>query len=231
MDLFGPKAIFCGNGSEDNALGAGMIRISVPPSQLLSSALDDQAQSDIASGFQPRLLQYRLKNLARVRKSEVAVPDFTSSTHQLACTLAMCFPENSQLASEVVQLLRLQDEEAREQRFFDVNCAILEILLAAIHKREQHEVRVDEIARDVNALLLSRGEVLEYSAESIGWRLRCLNIPRHSTSAGRQVLLRRETSQSIHCLARSYALPCLEFVQSDCPDCGQMQPTSSKDLM
>jgi hypothetical protein len=65
-----------------------------------------------------------------VRESRVDVSQFTFATRQLARTLAMCFPEDSGLASDTVQLLQPQDEEVRGQRSRDVNYAIVEMLWA-----------------------------------------------------------------------------------------------------
>ena len=228
VDLYGPKAIFCGNDAAADSLGGGVIHISVTPSQLQSSGLDEQVQDEIANKFQPLLLMYRLKNSRRVRESRVDGSEFTFATRQLARTLAMCFPEDSKLARDTVQLLRPQDEEVRGQRSRDVNCAIVEILWALIHERKQREVKVDELAKDVNALLQSRGEIIEYRADEIGWKLKSLNIQRHSNRSGRQVLLERETSQSVHRLAQVYDLPCSQRVEEGCLDCNQAKTTLSK---
>jgi hypothetical protein len=171
---------------------------------------------------------YRLKNSGKLRESRVDVSKFTFATRQLARTIAACFPEDSELASDAVQLLRPQDEEVRGQRSCDVNCAIVEILWGILHDRKRREERVDELAKDVNALLRSRGETLTYSAEELGWKLRNLNIPRHSSSSGRQVLLGRDTSQSVHRLAHAYGLPCAQRVEAGCPDCNQAKATLSK---
>jgi hypothetical protein len=229
VDLSGPKAIFCGNDAAVDTLGGGVIQISVTPSQFQSSDLDAQVQDEIANKFQPRLLMYRLKNSRRLRHSRVDGSEFTFATRQLARTLAMCFPEDSELAGDTVQLLRPQDEEVREQRSRDVNCAIVEILWAMIHERNKGEVRVDELAKDVNALLRSRGEIIEYRAEEIGWKLKSLNIQRHSDRSGRQVVLERETSQTVHRLAQAYDLPCSSRrVEAGCLDCNQAKPPLSK---
>jgi hypothetical protein len=228
VDLYGPKAIFCGNDAAMDTLGAGIIHISVTPSQLQSSVLDDRVQDEIANKFQPQLLMYRLKNSQKTRESRVDGLEFTFAMRQLARTLAMCFPEDSQLARDTVQLLRPQDEEVRGQRSRDVNCAIVEILWAMIHERKQREVKVAELAKDVTALLQSRGETREYRAEEIGWKLKGLNIHRHSDRSGRQVLLERETSQSVHRLARAYDLPCSPGVRAGCPDCDTAESTLSK---
>jgi hypothetical protein len=227
VDLYGPKAIFCGNDAAVDALTGGAIHISAAPSSSQSSGLDERVQNEIANDFQPRLLMYRLKSFGKVPASPVDVSNFTFATRQLARALAECFPEDPELARDAVQLLQLQDEDIRGQRFCDVNCAIVEILWGVIHDRKQREVRVDELAKDVNALLRSRGETLEYGAEEVGWKLRSLNIPRHSTSSGRQVLLGRQTSQSVHRLAKAYGLPCTQRAPADCPDCDQSKPTLS----
>jgi hypothetical protein len=228
VDLYGPKAIFCGTDAAVDTLGGGVIHISVTPSQLQSFALDEQAQNEIANHFQPRLLMYRLKNHGKVCESRVEVTAFTFAMRQLARSVAMCFPEDAELARDAVQLLRPQDEEVRGQRSRDVNCAIVEVLLANIHQRKQRAVTVDELAKYLNALLQSRGELIEYSAEEIGWKLKGLNIQRHSDRSGRQVLLDRGTSQIVHRLARAYDLPCPQCVEGDCPDFARPQVILSK---
>jgi len=228
VDLYGPKAIFCGTDAPVDTLGGGVIHISVTPSQSQSCALDEQVQNEIANHFQPRLLMYRLKNSGKVCESRVEASEFTFAMRQLARSVAMCFPEDAGLAREAVELLRTQDEEVRAQRSRDVNCAIVEILLGIIHQRKQRAVKVDELAKDLNALLQSRGELIEYSAEEIGWKLKGLNIQRHSDRCGRQVLLERDTSQNVHRLARAYDLPCRQCVEGDCPDFTLPQVTLPK---
>lgn len=221
IDRYGPKAIFCGNDAAIDQLGGGVLQIFLPPSQSQASVLDEQTLTEIANDFQPRLLMYRLKNVPKVREPQVDVSQFTFATRPLARTLAMCFPEDLELACEMIELLRPQDEEARGQCSRDVNYAIVEILLGYLHDRQQREVRVKELAKDVNALLRSRGEIIEHSPEELGRKLsNKLSIPRHPSSAGQQVLLNRDTSQSVHRLAQAYGLPCAEHPEASCPDCG-----------
>jgi hypothetical protein len=228
VDLCRPKAIFCGNESAVDIFGSSVIHISAAPSQWQSSALGERAQNDIARDFQPRLLMYRLKNASKIGDSPVDVSNFTVATGQLARTLAACFPEDSELAHDVVALLRPQDEEFRGQRSREVHCAILEILWGFAHLRKRRDVQVSELAHGANALLRSRGETVIYSAEEIGWKLRGLNIPRRSSSAGRQVVLGRETSERVHRMARAYGLGCAQRVEAGCDDCNQAQPAHAK---
>lgn len=228
VDLYCPMAIFCGNDAALDTLRDRVIHISVTPSQLQSTVLSEPVQNEIANSFQARLLMYRLKNCGKLHESQVDVSTFTFATRPLARTLALCFPEDSGLARDTVQLLRAQDDEVRGQRSRDINCAILEILWAITHKGKQREVQVDELAKDVNVLLESRGETLVYSPEQIGWKLKNLNIPRHSSSAGRQVLLERDTRHCVHRLARAYDLACTHSKEAGCHDCNQAKTAISK---
>jgi len=225
VDLFGPKAIFCGNDSANETLNAGVIHISVTPSQPESAGLDEQAQYEIAIDFQPRLLMYRLKNSGKIHESQVDVSGLTYATRQLARSLGACFPEDLEIASDAVQALQPQDEETRERRFHDVNCAIIEILLAWIHRRDQRELAVDELAKLANALLRRRGETRQYSAEEVGWKLSRLNIVRHTSSSGRQVKFGRDTSRTVHRLVAAYDWPPSRNAEAGCLDCTQLTNT------
>jgi len=135
----------------------------------------------------------------------------------LARTLAACFPDDPTLAREVAELLKPQDADLRKRAFFDVNFAILEVLWGEIHGGTRREEPVTQLAKDVNALLWSRGEILAYSAETIGWKLRDLGIPRRDSSAGREVQFGRVTSAIVHKL--SFGLSFCEEAVTNCPDC------------
>jgi hypothetical protein len=75
----------------------------VSPQSWQRTALNEQLEEKIAKQFQPRLLMYRLKILGNISDRSVDVSDLTLATRQLACRLAMCFPEHSGLANEAVQ--------------------------------------------------------------------------------------------------------------------------------
>ena len=218
IDRFGPKAIVCGNGTDVDHLGGGVINISVPPSQLQPSVLDEQTLKEIANDFQPRLLMYRLKNSGKVPQSRVDVSNFTFATRQIARTLATCFPEDLELAREMVQLLGPQDADARLQRANSIECAIVEVLLAFLHEQKLTGMSVGDLADLANGLLRSRGEILTYSPEEVGWKLRGrLNLIRHRVSSGSQIQFDRQTSYQVHRLAREYDLGplCIET----CSEC------------
>jgi hypothetical protein len=206
VNVYGPKAIFCGTDTFDTS-SDGVMQISMTPSQLQWPTLDDNTQDKIANEFQPLLLSYRLKNHAKMRDPKVDVAEFTFVTRQLARSLAACLSEDPGLARETISLLRPQDEEVRQQRSRDVACVVVEVLWALVHKGKLKDIAVEELRKDVNALLRSRGETLTYSAEDIGWKLRELGIPRHTTSAGRKIVFTRDTSRNVHRLAAAYDVP------------------------
>jgi hypothetical protein len=222
IDSYGARAVFCPDDAKIKPSGRGEIQLSAVPTCLHPSVLNEDAQNKIANEFQSRLLMYRLRHYRDVCQTPGTHSDFTSGLRPIAESLTACFPQDPELAREVAALLRPQDDEARGQRFCDVNRAIVEVLLGIIHAGKQREARVDELAKDVNALLRSRGETLAYSPEDVGWKLRGLDIPRHSSGSGRQVLLTQEAKGTVHRLARAYELPC---PATNCPDSAPAKPT------
>jgi hypothetical protein len=219
VDLYGPKAILCGSDAELNCLGDGALQISIAPSRLPSSAFDERKQEEISSEFQPRLLCYRLRHLATVRDAQVEVSEFTSAIRPVADAFAKCLADDQKLAHDTVRLLKPQDDEVKGKRFLDVNCVLVEILWGLVHDPKQKSIQVEELSKHVNALLRSRGEAIEYSAEEIGWSLSKLNIRRHTTSAGRQIPLGRENDIIVHQIAVGYGLVCAQRVHDGCTTC------------
>jgi len=134
-------------------------------------------------------------------------------------------PWGEGLVRDTILLLRPQDEEIRAQRFLDVDYVLVEILWGEIHSREHKQVSVSNLTKDANALLRSRGEFREQSAEEVGWKLKHLNIPKHTDTSGRQVLLDHDMSRRVHRLAQTYDLPRSQHLRDSCSDC--VAPKSS----
>jgi hypothetical protein len=230
VDLYGPKAILCGSDVELNCLGDGALQISVAPSRLTSPAFEKRQQDEIAMEFQPRLLYYRLRHFATVNDSQVEVGEFTSAIRPLAGVLAKCLSDDQKLASDTIRLLRPQDDDVKEKRFLDVSCVVVEILWGLVHDQKRKGIQVEELAKYVNAMLRSRGETIEYSAEEIGWALSKLNIRRHTTSSGRQVLLGKDNSVTVHQTAIGYHLECSQRPEDECTICQSSRPLINKEL-
>lgn len=218
MDPYGPKAIFCG-GEPSGWLGEGSIRVSLALAQFSSNQLDETVYKEIADRFQPRLLHLRLTNRTPFSDFSMDARAFTSETRRLAGALGACMPQDPEFGRELMELLRPQDEESRAERFCSIECVLVEVLWGLLHHKTAQQITVARLAKKANALLRSRGEVLSYSAEEVGWRLRSLGIIRHTTSAGRQVLFDRDTRRRVHSLARAYELACAQVPVRGCAEC------------
>ena len=231
LDPFGPKVVFTGMDAVDDILGSVAIQLSVMPSQAQPTALDEQLQYEIANEFQPRLLMYRLKNHSRARECRFDVPEFGFPTREVARTLAACFPDDPKLRKGLVSLLRPQDEDVRAQRYNALEVAIVEVVLGLLHEKKLREVGVGELAEMVTALLRTRGEILQYSAEEVGWRMKHLNLLRKRNGAGMKLLLGRETSRMVHRWVRAYGITPQQAHHQDCPDCAGTEANAAQSLM
>ena len=226
IELCGAKAIFCGNDAALDALAGDVIRVSMMPTRLRPSDLDEKTRQQIADHFQPNLLSYRLQNCGKVRSSEIDVSRFAMAMQPVARALAQCFPADPELAAEAVQLLLPQDDEIRHERTSQVDYVIVEVLLAMFHQQNQTAVGVTDLTKDVNLLLEKRGEIWLYSPEEIGSQLADLKIARKRGASGQKVKFDRDTSQCLHRWARAYDLLPGEHSRPDCTDCGEAQAVS-----
>jgi len=219
IDIYGPKAIFCGSDAMDS-FSESAIQISTAQAGGRSIAIDEQLQKRVADEFQPQLLSYRLQNVSNLSTSGIEVENLSSATEQLAFIIAASLREEPELARETVRLLQAQDDDIRAQQLLDVDVLLVEVLWGLIHKGAYNAVMVNDLAKFVNVLLQDRGETSYYSPVEIGWKLHTAGIPRHATAAGRQVVLDAANRRRIHNLARCYELSFAKSVPG-CRDCGR----------
>ena len=221
LDLHGASAVFLGADDAGKIAGGEVLHLPLAPA-LFHFTLDDARLEQIASDLQPKLLTYRLMNWRKVQKSDFDVPTFTFPTRELARNLGACVVDDPELEEKLSSLLESQDEDARAQRYTNIRYVILEIVLVLLHKRELSALRVGKIAELTNALLRSRGEIIEYSSAEVGWKLRQLGLSRTRDRAGKSLSLQRETSRRIHELAASSGVLSRENVRQGCPDCAKV---------
>ena len=192
----GSKAVFVGMADTwiDGALSSSL------PVRHRLSVLDVHGEA-IADRLQPQLLMYRLRNFRRVRESCTAMrePHFPDS--ELVHNLVSCVQGEPDIVSAITPILQRHDQDAQARRGSDVNLAIVEVLWTPSH--ESKEIAVSRVT---NALLRCRGEVLEYSAVEVGWRLRNLGLYRHRNSSGMVLRFLHETNLIVHQLAQRFAL-------------------------
>jgi hypothetical protein len=228
LDLFSPKAILS-TIDEIEDFGDQSIQVFVEPAQI-SDIIDERVQCAIAEEFQPQLLFYRLKHCAKIQVIEADVPEFAVATRQLASNLAACFSDDLELAKELVSLLGSQDQDLRAKQTGDIEYAILSVLLGLIHEGKLRRIPAAKIAQWADALQRSKGQVFEYSAEEVGWKLRAFNVCRHRTSSGSVIKLDSETRRQVHRLARRYGLLSKIPGGEQCPECAA-EPARSKGVV
>jgi hypothetical protein len=226
IELSCAKAIFGGNDDALDALAGDVIRVSLMPSRLRPSDLDEKTRQQIADHFQPQLLSYRLQNCGKVHGCEIDVSRFAIAMQPVARALAQCFPADPELAADAVQLLLPQDNEIRQERTSQVDYVIVDVLLAMFHQQTQAAVGVTDLTKDVNLVLEKRGEIWSYSAEEIGRQLAGLKIARKRDGSGQRVKFDRDTSQRLQRWARAYDLLPGEHSLPGCTDCGEAQAVS-----
>ena len=91
---------------------------------------------NIAADFQPRLLDYRLKNVAQVREADFDAPTLPTPLRMLARALGSCIVDKPELQVEIVRLLESQGEVLRASRLLDPNCVAIEALLHPLPRRK-----------------------------------------------------------------------------------------------
>jgi hypothetical protein len=98
------------------------------------------------------------------------------------------------------------------RRACDVHLAMVEVGWSPAH--EDREISITRLADLTNALLRSRGEILEYSPGEIGWKLRNLGF-RHRNGHGMVLQFSRENRILIHrlnAISSSIALPAVDIL-------------------
>ena len=213
-NLAGCRAFFLGM---EHTWTDGAVHFALPPARGELPTLDAQRQAEIARRFQSHYLMYRLRNLQKIRESHSAVHPVNFPHNATAHNLAACIEEEPNIAQAIAPILQRQEQDTHVQNSCDVARAIIEVIWAPLHERE--EMPISRIADLANALLRSRGETLEYSAEEIGWKLRNLGLYRHRNGSGKILRPSRENILVVHQLARRF---CLNLTPvHGCADCVQ----------
>ena len=176
--------------------------------------LDEKTRDQIAADFQPKFLDCQLKNAAAVRDSVFDLPDIDSEGRVIAQMLGACIVDSEEIQTGVRHLLQHRDDDLRAERWTDLTCVVIEVLLAQCHDRLQgHEfsngpsvkaIHVNEIAKEAEVALKARGEPAELAPREIGSVLDRLQLRRSRDAHGRRLVLTPEMRRRIHVLAGDY---------------------------
>jgi hypothetical protein len=221
VEIFSAKVICSRELLRDAFLAGQALEIALAPAGRQVPFLDHSICGQIADEFQAKLLQFRLTNLAKVRTPEIDVSELAVPAQDVARALASCVADDAELRDGVVRILRERDQDVYCDASTELASAILEGLLFHCHSQGRSEVLAGELADTVNTLWANRGAGRKTSPESVGWKLRALNLHTESIDgAGKGLRLTESVRTLIHGLARAYRIPTLRrAVQADCRHC------------
>jgi hypothetical protein len=221
MDAFTAKAIFSVEPLGDPLLASQALEITLPLAGRQVPFLEDSARERIADEFQSKLLQYRLANIGKIRTPEVDVTELTVPMQDVARALGACFPDDKEMQLGVIQLLRERDQDAYLDSSSELGSAIVEGLLFCCHSEKRSQVLCGELADIVNAIWAKRGEGRQTTPESVGWKLRALDLRTEPIDGvGKGLRLTEAGRARIHSLAQALKVPSLrQTIQTECPHC------------
>lgn len=168
-----------------------------------------------------RLFEYRERNLEQVRRLGFNPCGLSLEAHSMANALGSCLVDAPQVQTELVALLRPQDQQQITDRSNSVDALVATAALTLCHQGKD-QVFVKEIAAEVNRLLEARGETLQFSPEKVGHQLRKVGVlTRRLSQAGNGRTLDQATRIHLHEVAAAYREE--DSIQEDenlhCPLC------------
>ena len=203
------------------------MHLALPPAHRDFPPLDERQLSEIAQDLLPELLMYRLRNLDEVRKFSPSKLGSTFVGSEVARNLAAGVLGEAEIVESIAPFLRLLERHKIAQRGCDVHLAMIEVTWAPSHT--DRELSISRMTELTNALLRHRGEVLEYSAGEIGWKLRNFGFRHHRNGKGMVLQFSHENRLLLHQLAARLSLNLRPV--ADCALCSPQEAVDAKGFM
>jgi hypothetical protein len=219
-DFFGPKALYLGADVSVDRIPRCSLQVRLQPTAPVP-ANSLRLSEAVAKDLQNQLLRYRCKNLVRVYNSDFDASLLTSDMRAIANALGACIFESPGLQSKLISLLTPLENQRQADLSTSLEAITVEATLNLAHAGKTQTL-VNEIANEVNRIVLSRGERLHYSAETIGHRLKKIGlITRRLGKAGKGLFMDLATMKQAHELAAGYGGAGLEQDENNlhCPLC------------
>jgi len=173
-----------------------------------------------------RMLEYRTRNLDKVRPLAFNPSGLSLEATVIANALGSCIVDSPQLQMQLVALLKPQDQQQIADRSDCDEALVLGSALTICHQ-DKGEIFVKEIAVEVNRLLVARGETRQLSPEKVGHMLKKAGLfTRRLSHAGNGLILDQATRIRLHEVAAAYRGE--DWMQEDenlhCAFCEKNQP-------
>ena len=221
-DFYGPKAICVREGISADRVPRCSLQVRLQPTAPASTTLHSAPPTEAAlQVLQNQLMMYRLYNLVKVYNSDFDAPALTSDTRAVANALGACIVDSPGLQAQLVSLLRPVESQRQADRSTGLEAVTLEATLNLCHQGKV-QILVGEIANEVNRIGQTRGERLNYSAETIGHRIKKVGLStRRLGKAGKGLTVDLATLTRVHDLAAVYGGAGLDPDENNlhCPQC------------
>lgn len=218
VNLFCAKAIYSEHGIPPEWAG-DVLEIPIAPARRKLPAWNAELERDFAETLQPKLLAYRLANLAKVAASNCDTPEFVGNVSELARWLGSCIVEDEKLQHRIIGHLRAHDQVARVERAWQLESLVIEALLFVCHECPDYPVTVGYVTKVVNGILANRGEITRFKPRKVGPRLAALKILTERDGNGYGFRLFNETRVRIHELAQAFDVPSVQDGVRRCEYC------------
>jgi hypothetical protein len=199
----GSRAVYIGEDPAIKTIQHSLyINATTPPH--VDPPVPGQSLPGTIDSLRNRLLEYRNRNLGKVRSLGFHPRGLTSEAHAMANALGSCLVDAPQLQSELVTLVRPQNQQQIADRSDSVEALVAGAALALCHQGRD-EIYVKEIAAEVNRLFVARGETMQFSPEKVGHKLKKVGLlTRRLSLAGNGLTLDQATRSRVHEVARAY---------------------------
>jgi hypothetical protein len=231
VDLGLAKAIYLGAAPLADFSADFSVHLHILPSLANVSMLDEKTREQIIADFQPKFLDYRLRNFAAVGDSVFDLPGIDSEGRVIARILGTCIVDSPEIQAGIRHLLQHRDVELRTERWTDLTCVVIEVLLAQCHNQSPRDesnghpgtgIHVNEIAKKAEVVLKGRGAPTELEPRAIGGILNRLKLYRTRDARGRRIVLSPEVRRRIHVLARNYQVESVRDGDARCDLCKEV---------
>ncbi len=218
-EVFSAKVICSREPLRDALLASQALQITLSPAGRQVSFLEPRVCERIADEFQSKLLQYRLTSLRRIRTPQIDVSELTVPMQDVARAYVTSITDDEELQLGIVHLQR--DQDIYLDPSTELGSVILEGLLFCCHSEGRSKVLSGELADIVNTIWEKRGEGRETTPESVGWKLRALDLRTEPIDgAGKGLRLTEAVRARIHSLRDAFRVPSLrQAAQGGCPHC------------
>lgn len=222
------RAIYVGAKTVANLSADFSLQIRVAPSRRMHSLLDEKEREQITAAFQPRFLDYRLRNFERVRAADFVLPEMDSEGRVIGRLLGACVLDAPEVQAGVLSLLETREAGLRAARWTDSTCVIIEALLDECHTSGHGKLYVGEIAKKAEVIMKARGAPGELDPRAVGEILRGLDFVSERKSRGFRIELTNEIISQIHRLAYDYRVAAVEDGISCCSRCTEFFTDTAK---